>query len=93
MDGFKVMECLGEIGEIGERETSAPILVITGQPAHRERALRAALQRGVLGKLPGAGQGNFSCRIWTIRSRRNIPEGVKSRRQLSIIQQEIPWLI
>jgi diguanylate cyclase (GGDEF)-like protein len=38
MDGFKVMECLGEIGEIGEYETVS-ILVITGHPGHRERAL------------------------------------------------------
>jgi diguanylate cyclase (GGDEF)-like protein len=49
MDGFKVMECLGEIGEIGERETLVPILVITGQPAHRERALRAGA-KGFIGK-------------------------------------------
>lgn len=41
MDGFKVMECIREIGEIGELETGLPILVISGQPAHRERALRA----------------------------------------------------
>ncbi|HVW65801.1 MAG TPA: EAL domain-containing protein [Nitrosospira sp.] len=40
MDGFKVMECLREIGETGEWESVVPILVITGQPAHRERALR-----------------------------------------------------
>lgn len=41
MDGFKVMECLGEIRGIGECETVVPVLVITGQPAHRERALHA----------------------------------------------------
>jgi diguanylate cyclase (GGDEF)-like protein len=41
MDGFKVMECLREIGGGGGLETGLPVLVITGQPAHREQALRA----------------------------------------------------
>jgi len=41
MDGFEVIECLREIGETGERDTVVPILVISRQPAHRERALRA----------------------------------------------------
>jgi diguanylate cyclase (GGDEF)-like protein len=41
MDGFKVMECLREIRGGDGPETGLPILVITGQPAHRERALRA----------------------------------------------------
>jgi diguanylate cyclase (GGDEF)-like protein len=49
MDGFKVMECLREIGEVGEPEIELPILVITGQPAHRERALRAGA-KGFIGK-------------------------------------------
>ena len=38
LDGFGVME---RLKEIGGSETGLPILVITAQPAHRERALRA----------------------------------------------------
>ncbi|SEA26312.1 EAL domain-containing response regulator [Nitrosospira multiformis] len=47
MDGFQVMECLREIESSGLQvqsqgeRTALPVLVITAQPQHKERALRA----------------------------------------------------
>jgi CheY-like chemotaxis protein len=37
MDGFQVMECLKEV----ETDDTAPVLVITAEPGHKLRALRA----------------------------------------------------